>query len=128
MKKYIIKKIKDESDKEIILFDKNKILNEVDRILSSHKMYDKSVNEISYAGMNREYQNIYEGTWNTHKGIAFYTPMIEINCTSAGAKGAVTRLMRKEGFETELYGSFGVLVYKWDEDRMFKLTRIKEKN
>lgn len=127
MKRYIIKKIKDGIDKEITLFDKNKILNEVDRILSSHKMYDKSVNEISYKGMKWDYENIYEGTRNTRKSIDFYTPMIEIDCTSSGAKSAVTRLMRKEGFETELSGSFGVLVYKWDDDRILQLTRLKEK-
>lgn len=127
MKRYTIKKIKDRVVEEITLFDKNKIFNEVDRILSSHKMYDKSVNEISYAGMKLDNENIYEGTWNTGKTIDFYTPMIEIDCTSAGAKGAVTRLMRREGFETELYGSFGVLVYKWDDDKIFQLTRLKEK-
>lgn len=134
MKRYIIKKIKDVKKikdrivEEITLFDKNKILNEVDKILSSHKMYDKSVNEISYAGMKLDNEDIYEDGWNTRKSIDFYTPMIEIDCTSAGAKGAVTRLMRREGFETELYGSFGVLVYKWDDDRIGQLTRIKKKN
>jgi hypothetical protein len=127
MKRYTIKKIKDRVVEEITLFDRNKIFNEVDKILSSHKMYDNNVNEISYVKMTWKLESIREGTWNTGKTICFYTPLIEINCTSAGAKGAVTRLMRREGFETELYGSFGVAVCKWDEDKIFQLTRLKEK-
>lgn len=127
MKRYTIKKIKDGIDIEVILFDKNKILNEVDKILSSYKMYDKYVSEISYKGMRWEYEYIYEGARNTHKGIDFYTPMIGIDCTSEEAKSAVIRLMRKEGFKTGLYSSLGVVVYKWDEDKIFQLTRKKEK-
>lgn len=127
MKRYIIKKIKDEIDKSVAFFDKNKILNEVDKILSSHKMYDKYVSEIFYRGITQRRENIWKGNLNTGKAIIFSTPLIQINCTSAEAKFVVTRLMRKEGFETDDFSSFGIVVYKWDEDKIFQLTIIKEK-
>lgn len=127
MKRYTIKKIKDETDKRVAFFDKNKILNEVDKILSSHKMYDKYVNEIFYRGITERRENIWNGNLNTGKAIIFSTPLIQINCTSVEAKFVVTRLMRKEGFETSDFSSFGIVVYKWDEDKIFQLTIIKEK-
>lgn len=127
MKRYTIKKIKDETDKRVVFFDKNKILNEVDKILSSHKMYDKYVNEIFYRGITERRENIWNGNLNTGKAIIFSTPLIQINCTSVEAKFVVTRLMRKEGFETSDFSSFGIVVYKWDEDKIFQLTILKEK-
>lgn len=127
MKRYTIKKIKDETDKRVVFFDKNKILNEVDKILSSHKMYDKYVNEIFYRGITQRRENIWNGNLNTGKAIIFSTPLIQINCTSVEAKFVVTRLMRKEGFETSDFSSFGIVVYKWDEDKIFQLTILKEK-
>lgn len=127
MKRYTIKKIKDSVVEEITFFDKNKILNEVDKILSSHKMYDKYVNEIFYRGITKRRESIWKGNLNTGKAIIFSTPLIQINCTSVEAKFVVTRLMRKEGFETSDFSSFGIVVYKWDEDKIFQLTIIKEK-
>lgn len=117
----VLNKIKTrDSNSAITLFTKEQILKEVDRILSSHKMYDKCVNEIEYDYMKQEWRRVY----NSREEILFYTPAIEINCTSAAAKGTVRRLMEKEGYETELYGSYSVLVYKWDEKKIRQFTKF----